>query len=129
MARSKRVVAAGEGFVVCDVRCQAPGPAWSPPEAAQGLVLVFVRAGSFCRRVNGRERFMDAVSAYFDILGGEQQIAHPGSGGDACTAIELSEGLAGVLADDDPARISEPRLTPGGRGPGGAAAYPAGQPR
>ena len=44
MARSKRVVAAGEGFVVCDVRCQAPGPAWSPPEVAQGYVLVFVRA-------------------------------------------------------------------------------------
>ncbi len=112
MARSKRVVAAGEGFVVCDVRCQAPGPAWSPPEVAQGYVLVFVRAGSFCRRVNGRERFMDAVSAYFDTPGGEQQIAHPGTGGDACTAIELTQDLAGVLAGEDPARISEPRLTP-----------------
>ncbi len=75
MARSKRVVAAGEGFVVCDARCHAPPLAWSPP-------------------------------------GGEQQIAHPGTGGDACTAIELSEDLAGVLADDGPARISEPRLTP-----------------
>lgn len=112
MARSKRVVAAGKGFVVCDVRCQAPGPAWSPPEVAQGYVLVFVRAGSFCRRVNGRERFMDAVSAYFDTPGGEQQIAHPGTGGDACTAIELTQDLAGVLAGEDPARISEPRLTP-----------------
>ena len=112
MARSKRVVAAGEGFVVCDARCHAPPLAWSPPEAAQGYVLVFVRAGSFCRRVNGRERFMDAVSAYFETPGGEQQIAHPGTGGDACTAIELSEDLAGVLADDGPARISEPRLTP-----------------
>src|SRR6266496_4420964 len=59
VARSKRVVAAGEGFVVCDVRCHAPRPAWSPPEVAQGYVLVFVRAGSFRRRVNGRERFMD----------------------------------------------------------------------
>jgi AraC-like DNA-binding protein len=112
VARSKRVVAAGEGFVVCDVRCQAPGPAWSPPEVAQGYVLVFVRAGSFCRRVNGRERFMDAVSAYFDTPGGEQQIAHPGTGGDACTAIELIQDLAGVLAGEDPACISEPRLTP-----------------
>jgi len=79
---------------------------------AQGYVLVFVRAGSFRRQVNGRERFMDAVSAYFETPGGEQQIAHPGTGGDACTAIELSQDLAGVLADDDPARISEPRLTP-----------------
>jgi AraC-like DNA-binding protein len=112
VARSKRVVAAGEGFVVCDVRCHAPGPAWSPPEMAQGYVLVFVRAGSFCRRVRGRERFMDAVSAYFEAPGGEQQIAHPGTGGDACTAIELSEELAGVLAGDDPVRLSEPRLTP-----------------
>jgi len=79
---------------------------------AQGYVLVFVRAGSFCRRVNGRERFMDAVSAYFDTPGGEQQIAHPGTGGDACTAIELIQDLAGVLAGEDPACISEPRLTP-----------------
>src|SRR5262249_32000875 len=55
---------------------------------------------------------MDAVSAYFDTPGGEQQIAHPGTGGDACTAIELTQDLAGVLADGDPARISEPRLTP-----------------
>jgi AraC-like DNA-binding protein len=112
VARSKRVVATGEGFVVCDVRCQAPGPAWSLPEVAQEYVLVFVRAGSFRRRVNGRERFMDAVSAYFETPGGEQQIAHPGTGGDACTAIELSQDLAGVLADDGPTRISEPRLTP-----------------
>jgi AraC-like DNA-binding protein len=112
MARSKRVVAAGEGFVVCDVRCHAPGPAWSPPEAARGYVLVFVRAGSFRRQADGRERFIDAVSAYFETPGGEQQIAHPGAGGDRCTAIELSEDLAGVLADGDPARISEPRLTP-----------------
>jgi AraC-like DNA-binding protein len=112
VARSKRVVAAGEGFVVYDVRCHAPRPAWSPPEVTRGYVLVFVRAGTFCRRVNGRERLMDAVSAYFETPGGEQQIAHPGTGGDACTAIELSADLAGVLADDDPARISEPRLTP-----------------
>lgn len=112
MARSKRMVAAGEGFVVCDVRCQAPGPAWSPSEVAQGFVLVFVRAGGFRRRVNGRERFMDAVSAYFETPGGEQRVAHPGSAGDACTAIELSEGLADGLADDGLVRISEPRLTP-----------------
>jgi len=98
--------------MVCDVRCHAPPLAWSPPEVAQGYVLVFVRAGNFSRRVNGRERFMDAVSAYFEIPGGEQQIAHPSTDGDACTAIELSEDLAGVLADDDPARLSQPRLTP-----------------
>jgi AraC-like DNA-binding protein len=112
VTRSRQVVAAGEGFVVCDVRCHAPRPAWSPPEVAPRYVLVFVRAGTFCRRVSGRERFMDAVSAYFDTPGGEQQIAHPGPDGDTCTAIELSEDLAGVLADDDPARISEPKLTP-----------------
>src|SRR5262249_59552399 len=68
--------------------------------------------GSSGRRAGGGERFMDAVSAYFDTPGGEQQIAHPGTGGDACTAIELTQDLAGVLADGDPARISEPRLTP-----------------
>src|SRR5262249_42746711 len=68
--------------------------------------------GSSGRRAGGGERFMDPVSAYFDTPGGEQQIAHPGTGGDACTAIELTQDLAGVLADGDPARISEPRLTP-----------------
>jgi AraC-like DNA-binding protein len=112
VTRSRQVVAAGEGFAVCDVRCHAPQPTWSPPEVAPRYVLVFVRAGAFCRRVSGRERFMDAISAYFDTPGGEQQIAHPRPDGDTCTAIELSEDLAGVLADDDPARISEPKLTP-----------------
>lgn len=71
MARSKQVTAAGDGFVVCDVRCRAAERAWSPPEVAQGYVLVFVRQGSFCRRVNGAEYFMDSVSAYFEIPGGE----------------------------------------------------------
>lgn len=112
MARSKTVAAAGEGFVVCDVRCRAPRRAWSPPEVAHGYALVFVRQGGFCRRAGGAERFMDAVSAYFETPGGEQQIAHPGPAGDACTAIELSHDLAGVLADDEPARIGEPKLTP-----------------
>jgi len=112
MARSKQVTAAGDGFVVCDVRCRAAGRAWSPPEVAQGYALVFVRQGSFCRRVHGTERFMDPVSAYFETPGGEQQIAHPGPDGDACTAIELSAGLASILADGDPARIGRPNLTP-----------------
>ncbi len=112
MARSKRVVAAGEGFVVCDIRCHAPQRAWSPPEVAQGYVLVFVRRGTFCRRINGREHFMNAVSAYFETPGREQQIAHPGAAGDACTAIELSQDLVGVLADGEPARIGGPRFTP-----------------
>jgi AraC-like DNA-binding protein len=112
VARSKHVVATGDGFVVCDVRCHVPQRAWSPPEAAQGYVLVFVRQGGFCRRAGGAEQFMDAVSAYFETPGSEQQIAHPGPGGDACTAIEVSAGLAGVLADGEPARIGAPKLTP-----------------
>jgi AraC-like DNA-binding protein len=112
MARSKHVTAAGDGFVVCDVRCRAAERAWSPPEVAQGYALVFVRQGSFCRRARGAERFMDPVSAYFETPGGEQQIAHPGPDGDACTAIELSAGLAGTLADGEPARIGRPNLTP-----------------
>jgi AraC-like DNA-binding protein len=112
MARSKQVTAAGDGFVVCDVRCRAPRRAWSPPEVAPGYVLVFVRQGGFRRRAGGAERFMDAVSAYFETPGGEQQIAHPGPDGDACTAIELSADLAGTLADGEPARIGVPRLTP-----------------
>src|SRR5262249_19820487 len=75
--------------------------------------------GSSGRRAGGGERFMDPVSAYFDTPGGEQQIAHPGTGGDACTAIELTQDLAGGLADGDPARISEPRLTPVDAAPAG----------
>jgi AraC-like DNA-binding protein len=112
MARSKQVTATGDGFVVCDVRCHAPRRAWSPPEVAHGYVLVFVRQGGFRRRADGAEQFMDAVSAYFETPGGEQQIAHPGPDGDACTAIELSADLAGTLADGEPARIGAPRLTP-----------------
>jgi AraC-like DNA-binding protein len=112
MTRRKRTVATGDGFVVVDVMCREPHSNWSPSEPAKGFGLVFVRQGGFYRRTERSERAMDATSCYFELPEQEQRFAHRWSHGDACTAIEMSEELGRALADDDLARISEPRFTP-----------------
>jgi AraC-like DNA-binding protein len=109
--RPRRVVAAGDGFEVLDVRCAA-GPGWSEPEFSDGYTVVFVRRGSFLRRTDGREHLMDATASYVEFPGGEQQIAHGEVVGDACTAIRLSDELVDALGRPEPARFDRPMPTP-----------------
>jgi AraC-like DNA-binding protein len=98
-------------LVVHDVRCRAERSTWTAPEAAESYTLVFVRRGTFYRRAAGSERLMDATCAYLERPGVEQQIAHPHTAGDACTAIELSEEMASLLADNLDLRAGEPLFT------------------
>jgi AraC-like DNA-binding protein len=111
LTRSKRMVATRDGFVVHDVRCRAQRSTWTAPEPAGSYTLVFVRRGTFYRRVDGSERLMDATCAYLERPGVEQQIAHPHTNGDACTAIELSEEMAGLLSDNLGLLAGEPQFT------------------
>jgi AraC-like DNA-binding protein len=79
-----------DGLVVEDVRCESDRAGWSEPEESRGLGIVFVRRGSFRRRVRGRESLIDPTLAYFIRPGDEQQVAHHHDGGDACTAVTLT---------------------------------------
>jgi AraC-like DNA-binding protein len=89
----KRVLVSSGEWAVAEVRCTGGGRGWSPTERADGYTLVFVRSGCFRRRVAGADLFADPCTAYFEQPGQEQQVAHPGPGGDVCLAIELSASL------------------------------------
>lgn len=55
--------------------------------------LVMVRSGGFLQRVDGREDFYDATSAYVSRPGQERYAGHPAGPGDVSTGIWLSQRL------------------------------------
>jgi AraC-like DNA-binding protein len=86
----KHSVVHTEGCSVYDVLCGGyPSRSWSDPEECAGYGLVFVRRGSFIRRVAEAESLMDSSVAYFETPGQEQRVAHPHRG-DRCTALSMS---------------------------------------
>jgi hypothetical protein len=110
--RSKVLLGSGPGFAVDDVRCRGSAlPGWSAPEANDGYVLVFVRAGLFRRRVDGADAVLDAAMGYWERPGDEQQIAHPLDDGDVCTAVTLSDEMVAALAGGEPTVPAGPVLT------------------
>jgi AraC-like DNA-binding protein len=91
-----------DGVTVEDVRCRSPRSGWSDPEPSRGYGLVFVRRGSFRRRVNGVETAVDPTSAYFERPHEEQHVAHHVEGGDACTALALRPWVLARIWGGDP---------------------------
>jgi AraC-like DNA-binding protein len=96
------ILAAGDGFTVADVRCDGACSGFAAAEEQASHVLATARRGAFVRRVAGREVLIDGTVAYLSAPGVVQRIAHPVSGGDACTAIRLAPGLLAGLAGGDP---------------------------
>jgi AraC-like DNA-binding protein len=106
-----KVLARTPQLEVRDVRCESHRSSWSPPEESRTFVVVFVRRGSFWRRVDGGESMLDPAVVYFSRPGEEQQIAHPGDGGDACTAISLAADLLAGLWGGEPGLPDRPAFT------------------
>ena len=96
---------------MADVQCDGRQASWSELEQVIGYVVVFVRRGCFRRRANGFEWLLDPAVAYFGQPGDEQEVSHPVSGGDACTAIALSEELLASLRGGWPALPERPTFT------------------
>jgi AraC-like DNA-binding protein len=96
---------------VRDVRCRSHRSSWSAPEEGRSFVVVLVRRGCFWRRVEGSESMLDSAVVYFSRPGEEQQIAHPCDGGDACTAISLSDHLLAGLWGGEPGLPDRPAFT------------------
>jgi AraC-like DNA-binding protein len=90
---------------VHDVRCSHPPAAWSGSEVGSRSAVVFARSGVFRRRARHGEDVIEPGVAYLQPAGEEDEFAHP-HGGDACTAIRVSDELLASL-------IAEPVL-PGG---------------
>lgn len=96
MLTSTKLASTG-GFELRDVRCRSNRAGWSGTEVAETYVVVFVRDGSFRRRVAGREAVVDPTRAYFVRPGDEESFGHAGETEDSCTAVELTERfLAGM---------------------------------
>jgi AraC-like DNA-binding protein len=109
-------LAAGDGFVVSDLRIREQQTAWSEPEMGTAYRLVFVRGGVFRLRLDGWDGVADPVTAYLGRPGDEQSIAHRPGTEDACTVVTLDEGLARETIkelDDDPSASVRPMLTTG----------------
>jgi AraC-like DNA-binding protein len=106
-----KVLARTPELEVRDVRCQSHRSTWSPPEEGRSFVVVFVRRGCFWRRVAGSESMLDPTVVYFSRPGEEQQIAHPRDGGDACTAISLSDELLAGMWGGEPGLPDRPAFT------------------
>jgi AraC-like DNA-binding protein len=99
------------GVQVADVQCDGRQAAWSDVEQVLGYVVVFVRRGCFRRRANGFESLLDPAVAYFGRPSDEQNVSHPVTGGDACTALGLSEEVLGSLRGGWPALPERPTFT------------------
>jgi AraC-like DNA-binding protein len=90
---------------VWDVGCSHPPVAWAQTELATRSALVFARRGVFRRRGRHGEDVIEPGVAYLQTAGEEDEFAHP-HGGDACTAIRVSDELLASL-------IAEPVLPAG----------------
>jgi AraC-like DNA-binding protein len=91
------------GIDLYRVGCAGQHRGWSRDETVMTFAIVLVSEGMFRRRANGKERVVDAVTAYVQCPGEEQQVSHPW-GGDLSTVIVPSERILGDLGD--PARLT-----------------------
>jgi AraC-like DNA-binding protein len=91
-----------DGLRVADVVCTCGRSPISAPEPSRGWALVLVRRGVFRRNADGDERLLEAGAAYVSRPGEEERFAHPADGGDACTAVVLSEDLRAALLNGEP---------------------------
>ena len=91
------------GIDVYRVSCAGELAGWSRDESVMTFAIVLVSEGMFRRRMNGKERVIDSVTAYVQCPGEEQRVSHP-CGGDISTVIVPAERIVGDLGD--PARVT-----------------------
>src|SRR3954452_4990420 len=114
---------------VHDVRCSHPPAAWSGAGGGSRSAVVFARRGVFRRRARHGEDVIEPGVAYLQPAGEGGEFAHP-HGGDACTAIRVSDELlasliaepvlpGGVIATTAPALGCSPRGADRGSGAAG----------
>jgi AraC family transcriptional regulator len=86
---------------VVDYRCDA-GPGDRPfPEHHQAFSLSYVRRGTFCYRVRGRQFDMVAGSMLIGFPGDEFVCSHEHACGDECLSFRLAPEVADTVGNDD----------------------------
>ena len=96
-----RVLRAGGGLAVSDVRCGYPESRYEQVVATGLPVLRIVRRGAFQRRTRDGAVMVDTGFASFAAPDRDQEFAHPRDGGDDTTLISLSRDLLDELTLDE----------------------------
>jgi AraC-like DNA-binding protein len=99
LAGSMHSLAVLPEMFVYEIRCRDDRRRLAGPGYEFSWNLVMVRSGGFLLRLDGREDFYDATSAYLSRPGQERYTGHPAGPGDVCTGIWLSERLVGNCLD------------------------------
>jgi AraC-like DNA-binding protein len=86
----------GDGIEIADVVCTHRAGR-GQAEWTEGRSLVFVRRGSFSRRVEGHEATLDPTLAYAINSGEEHCYDHHNDEGDVCTALYVPDELVAQL--------------------------------
>jgi AraC-like DNA-binding protein len=110
LAGSMRSLAVLPEMFVYEIYCRDDRRRLSGPGYEYSWNLVMMRSGGFLQRLDGREDFYDATSAFVSRPGQERYAGHPAGPGDVSTGIWLSERL---IEDhfDGGARLPAGRIT------------------
>ena len=105
-------IAVVPGVGVSVHECTKPPGGWSTLDVHDTYGLVFVRRGGFRRRAQGRDDYVGPATAFFEVLGAEDEVLHPHDGGDTTSIFTLTEAAVGQFAGDRDLP-SQPILAPG----------------
>lgn len=93
LAGSMHSLAVLPDVFVYEIHCRDDRRQLAGPGYEFSWNLVMVRSGGFLQRLDGREDFYDATSAYLSRPGQERYTGHPAGPGDVCTGIWLNQRL------------------------------------
>jgi AraC-like DNA-binding protein len=110
LAGSMRPLAVLPEMFVYEIHCRDDRRRLSGPGYEYSWNLVMIQSGGFMQRLDGREDFYDATSAYVTRPGQERYTGHPAGPGDVSTGIWLSERLVKDHFDGG-ARLPAGRIT------------------
>ena len=110
LAGSMRPLAVLPEMFVYEIHCRDDRRRLSGPGYEYSWNLVMMRSGGFLQRLDGREDFYDATSAFVSRPGQERYAGHPAGPGDVSTGIWLSERLVEDHFDGG-ARLPAGRIT------------------
>lgn len=104
-----RILFATDLVEVSDSRCSGDSERrWSSAATSTAHEVQVVRRGAYAREVRGAVTLVHAGLAVFTNPGDEVRIAHPVTGGDACSIFRISaaglEAVGAAESDDDPER-------------------------
>ncbi|MGH3151236.1 MAG: helix-turn-helix domain-containing protein [Streptosporangiaceae bacterium] len=110
LAGSMRALAVLPEMFIYEIHCRDDRRRLSGPGYEYSWNLVMMRSGGYLQRLDGREDFYDATSAFVSRPGQERYAGHPAGPGDVSTGIWLGDRLVEDYFDGG-ARLPVGRIT------------------